>query len=77
MPSCYAQTEESHPLPAISLSANEKRRLDVLRAEVQKGIDSLEAGRGVRFTTADDMRQHLKRLIEEALASAMAAPPLR
>lgn len=77
MPSCSAQTSESHPLPAIGLSANEKRHLDVLRAEVQKGIDSLEAGHGVRFTTADEMRLHLKRLIDEALASAMAAPPLR
>lgn len=72
MLSCHAQTCLPDIPSTAKLSPDEERRRDVLRAEIQKGIDSVEAGHVVRFTSAEDMQVYLDRLIADALALAKA-----
>lgn len=41
-------------------------KLAALRAEVQKGIDDLDEGRYVAFSSAEELRAHIAHLGEEA-----------
>ena len=72
MLSCHARTCIPDNLTNAALSPGEKKRLDNFRAEIQKGIDSADAGHVVRFTSAKDMQAYLDRLIADAIAHAKA-----
>lgn len=47
-------------------------KLHVLRAEVQKGVDDIEAGRCVSFDTEDEFETYMNTLAEGAIARAEA-----
>ena len=48
-------------------------RLEELRGEIQKGIDSLDAGKGIR-TTGAELAEEIKRRGRERLAPKETAP---
>lgn len=47
--------------------------LEALRNAVQAGIDDMEAGRFVRFRSADEMDLHLRALIENVISDSKKA----
>lgn len=47
-------------------------KLEALRAAVQKGIDSIEAGRYTRLSTEEEMDAHFNALADKAIAQAEA-----
>lgn len=47
-------------------------KLEALRAAVQKGIDSIEAGRYARLLTEEEMDAHFNALADKAIAQAEA-----
>ncbi len=48
--------------------ADEKARLEALRAAVEVGIDDIEAGRYQEFKTPGEMRRYLKKFTSDVLA---------
>jgi antitoxin ParD1/3/4 len=52
--------------------ANEKARLEALRAAVQVGIDDIEAGRFQDFESADALADYLDRMTDDVLAERRA-----
>lgn len=47
-------------------------KLEALHAAVQKGIDSIEAGRYTRLSTEEEMDAHFNALADKAIAQAEA-----
>ncbi len=56
-------------LRLLAWREQEGKKLESLRAEIQKGIDQIERGEYLSFNSAEEIKAHFQRRVQQHLAS--------